>query len=64
MPGGESLVKSCHKENIPMALVTSSSYESFQIKTAPHKWMNLFSIIVLGDDKLLAKGNQPQIHIY
>ena len=39
-----------------MALVTSSSSESFQIKTSPHKWMNLFSAIVLGDDKLLTKG--------
>ena len=56
MPGGESLVKRCHKENIPMALVTSSSHESVEIKTAPHKWMNLFSIRVLGDDKLLKKG--------
>ena len=56
MQGGESLVERCHKDNIPMALVTSSSLESFQIKTAPHKWINLFSVIVLGDDKLLAKG--------
>ena len=56
MRGGESLVERCHKDNIPMALVTSSSLESFQIKTAPHKWINLFSVIVLGDDKLLAKG--------
>ena len=56
MPGGESLIKKCHKKNIPMALVTSSSYESFQIKTASHNWMNLFSIKVLGDDNLLAKG--------
>ena len=56
MQGGESLVKRCHKNNIPMALVTSSSDESFRIKTAPHKWINLFSVIVLGDDKLLAKG--------
>ena len=56
MPGSESLVKRCHKENIPMALVTSSSHESVEIKTAPHKWMNLFSIRVLGDDKLLKKG--------
>ena len=39
-----------------MALVTSSSYESFHIKTAPHKWINLFSVIVLGDDKSLARG--------
>ena len=56
MPGGESLVKRCHENNIPMALVTSSSSESFKIKTAPHKWMNLFSVMVLGDDILLAKG--------
>jgi len=56
MEGGESLVKRCHENNIPMALVTSSSSESFQIKTAPHKWINLFNVMVLGDDKLLAKG--------
>ena len=56
MPGSESLVKRCHQNNIPMALVTSSSSESLKIKTAHHKWMNLFSIKVLGDDKLLAKG--------
>ena len=56
MPGSESLVKRCHKDNIPMALVTSSSNESVDIKTAPHKWMDLFSIRILGDDKLLKEG--------
>ena len=56
MQGGESLVKRCHENNIPMALVTSSSNESVEIKTAPHKWMNLFSTRVLGDDELLYKG--------
>ena len=56
MQGGESLIKKCSEKNIPMALVSSSSRESFQIKSAPHKWMNLFSVMVLGDDKLLAKG--------
>ena len=56
MPGSENLVNKCHKENIPMALVTSSSSESLQIKTMHHKWMNLFSKKVLGDDKLLEKG--------
>jgi len=56
MPGSESLVKLCYQKNIPMALVTSSSSESLKIKTAKHKWMKLFSIKVLGDDKLLAKG--------
>jgi len=56
MPGGESLVRSCHENDIPMALVTSSSCESCKIKTSPHQWMNLFSVKVLGDDKLLGKG--------
>ena len=56
MPGSESLLKKCHQSNIPMALVTSSSAESLEIKTARHKWMNLFSIKVLGDDKILTKG--------
>ena len=56
MEGGESLVKRCHENNIPIALVTSSSSESFQIKTAHHKWIHLFPVMVLGDDKLLEKG--------
>ena len=56
MSGSESLIKRCHKQNIPMALVTSSSSESLKIKTVHHKWMNLFSTKVLGDDNLLAKG--------
>ena len=56
MPGSESLVKMCHQNDIPMALVTSSSSESLKIKTAHHKWVNLLSIEVLGDDKLLEKG--------
>ena len=56
MPGSESLVKKCHQNDIPMALVTSSSSESLKIKTANHNWVNLFSIEVLGDDKSLAKG--------
>tara|TARA_B100001113_G_scaffold347126_1_gene339008 strand:+ start:45 stop:743 length:699 start_codon:yes stop_codon:yes gene_type:complete len=56
MPGSESLVKTCRQNNIPMALVTSSSSESLKNKTAHHKWINLFSIQVLGDDKLLEKG--------
>ena len=56
MQGSESLIKKCNRENIPMALVTSSSSESLKIKTGNHKWMDLFSIKVLGDDKFLAKG--------
>ena len=56
MPGSESLIKRCHQNNIPMALVTSSSSESLKIKTENHKWMDYFSVKVLGDDKLLEEG--------
>jgi HAD superfamily hydrolase (TIGR01509 family) len=56
MPGSESLVITCHQNNIPMALVTSSSSESLKIKTAHHKWIDLISIEVLGDDQLLGQG--------
>ncbi len=56
MSGSESLIKRCHKQNIPMALVTSSSAESLKLKTSNHEWMNLFSTRVLGDDNLLDKG--------
>ena len=56
MPGSESLIRMCHQNNIPMALVTSSSSESLKVKTAHHNWMNLIPIKVLGDDKLLKKG--------
>ena len=56
MPGSESLVKKCQANDIPMALVTSSSSESMKIKTARYKWVDLLSIQVLGDDKLLSKG--------
>ena len=56
MPGSERLIKFCNKNNIPTALVTSSSSESLRIKTEPHQWMRLFSTKVLGDDKLLTKG--------
>ena len=56
MDGSERLVKWCHKNNMPIALVTSSSSESLQIKTKPHEWISLFSTKVLGDEKLLGKG--------
>ena len=56
MQGSKGLIKCCHKKNIPMALVTSSSSESLKIKTSHHEWMNLFSNTVLGDDKLLTQG--------
>ena len=56
MPGSQSLLKMCHRKKIPMGLVTSSSSESLKIKTSHHKWMNLFSVQVLGDDKLLMNG--------
>ena len=56
MPGAKALVECCLKNNIPMALVTSSSSESIAFKSAPHPWLKLIKTRVLGDDKNLGLG--------
>ncbi len=56
IPGAELLVKWCFDNNIPMALVTSSSSSSVNYKTASHDWINLIETRVYGDDNLLQKG--------
>ncbi len=56
MPGAEELIKWCHSNNLPIALITSSSSNSIKIKTSPHPWLDLFLIKVQGDDPLLSKG--------
>ena len=54
--GAEKLVRWCASNNVPMALVTSSSSESVNFKSEPHKWLNLIKIRVLGDDNELKRG--------
>ncbi len=56
MPGAEKLVNYCFRNNIPMALVTSSSKESVSIKTSNHPWLEILNIRVLGDDRALKEG--------
>ena len=50
------LVNFCIKIKLPIALVTSSSRESFEIKNSIHPWLNLFPIRILGDDKFISAG--------
>ena len=54
--GAIDLIKFCIKENLPIALVTSSSKESFKIKSSLNPWLNLFEIKILGDDKFISAG--------
>ncbi len=54
--GAENLVRSFIKYKIPVALVTSSSRTSFNIKSQSHNWLNIFEIKVLGDDPEIKEG--------
>tara|TARA_Y100001968_G_scaffold76530_1_gene67994 strand:- start:258 stop:935 length:678 start_codon:yes stop_codon:yes gene_type:complete len=54
--GALDLIKFCIKINLPIALVTSSSNESFKIKSLMNPWLNLFPIKILGDNKFIAEG--------
>lgn len=64
LPGAENLIRHLKRHKIPMAIATSSCYESFQQKTVNHK--ELFSLIhhvVCGDDSQL-KNSKPAPDIY
>ena len=54
--GAEDLIRFCMKIKLPIALVTSSSSDSFKIKSSVNPWLNLFPIKILGDDKFISKG--------
>lgn len=54
--GAEDLIKFCIKIKLPIALVTSSSSDSFKIKSSFNPWLNLFTIKILGDDKFIHAG--------
>ena len=56
MPGAQKIVEWCFNQKLPMALVTSSAYESVAFKSAPHCWLDLIQTRVLGDDPSLSKG--------
>ena len=54
--GAIELINFCINIKLPIALVTSSSSDSFKIKSSVNTWLNLFKIKVLGDDKFISAG--------
>jgi len=54
--GAVDLINFCINIKLPIALVTSSSSESFKVKSSVNPWLNLFPIKILGDDKSISAG--------
>jgi pseudouridine-5'-monophosphatase len=54
--GAPELLAACRERGLPMALVTSSSRESLRVKTAPHPWLEVITLQVVGDDPELERG--------
>ena len=54
--GAIDVINFCINIKLPIALVTSSSHESFKIKSSSNLWLNLFETKILGDDKFISAG--------
>ena len=57
LPGAEDLVRCLHRNQIPIAVATSSNRELFESKTSNHQhWFGLFNTVVTGDDPEIKEG--------
>ncbi len=54
--GAQELIEFIIKNKIPIALVTSSTYESVMYKCRDNKWIEKIKTRVYGDDPLIKKG--------
>ena len=56
MPGARWLVEHCLELEVPVAMVTSSSKASMDLKVASHGWLKRVPLHILGDDPALLSG--------
>jgi pseudouridine-5'-monophosphatase len=65
LPGAKELVKHLYKNEIPIAVATSSSQEAMQLKTKDHQEMfKLFHHIVCGSTDPAVKNGKPAPDIF
>jgi pseudouridine-5'-monophosphatase len=54
--GARALVERCGELGVPMAMVTSSTRDAVALKCAPHGWLEVITLRVMGDDPELRAG--------